>query len=302
LPLPNGFQFPDVSHFRTVCNWDAFHYPIAACKATEGATFKDSSFQSWLKNMRARGKYPIAFHFLRKENSVASQVDNYLSTISGDFGIMLDLETSGVATNPTMSQANEWFDRVSHATGVPRSRMLLYMPRWWYANNGGGSTALSDTILWNSQYTTNPNLAPFAGDNIEVLQYSSTAPIAGLCSPGTGDMNIAINMTAQQFLAKITSSKPPEDTLSAAEVKQITDFIEDRNAYFAQSPHHSAVWVVYKQAGVKRWLPDQTAVAAARADRVFAKEVKPDGSVVPWERSKEHLDSIPTVGATPEGW
>jgi hypothetical protein len=90
--------------------------------------------------------------------------------------------------------------------------MLLYMPRWWYNAYGGGSRALADLILWNSQYSSNPNLSPFAGDNIEILQYSSTAPIAGLCSPGTGDQNIAINMSAQQFLGKITGTTGPPVT------------------------------------------------------------------------------------------
>jgi hypothetical protein len=121
-----------------------------------------------------------------------------------------------------------------------------------------------------------------------------------ICS-GTVDLNETYTTDYGQWPRPFTPT-PPEDSLSAEEVKQIQDYINDRNAYFAQSPHHPAVFVVYKQAGRKRWLADQGAVAAARDDRVYAKDVRPDGSVIPWERGKAHLDSIPTDGPMPEGW
>lgn len=209
MTLPNGYRFPDVSHYRTVCDWSAYdNYPVSACKCTEGSSGKDSSFNSWRSNMRARGLFPVPYHFLRRDSSVLEQVNNYLRAADDGkpFGIMLDLETAGNGSNATISQANEWFNRVRDRTGVPRSRMLLYMPRWWYNAHGGGSTILKDTILYQSAYSTSPSMAGFAGDMFEVLQYSSTAPIAGLCSPGNGDMNIAINMTAQQFKGKLTGT------------------------------------------------------------------------------------------------
>jgi hypothetical protein len=217
---------------------------------------------------------------------------------------MLDLETSGSGTNPTIAQADEWCDRVQAATGLPRSRMLLYMPRWWYNAYGGGSRALADLILWNSQYSSNPNLSPFAGDNIEILQYSSTAPIAGLCSPGTGDQNIAINMSAQQFLDKITGTTiPPEDTLSAAEVAEIKAHINDKGPYLAADlDSHPAYWVVYKQTGEKRWVNTFTFLAMIGLERILYNGVDPAGFAVPFPRSKDQLDQYVTVGPVPDGW
>lgn len=211
--LPNGYRFPDVSKYRTVCDWQKYStYPISSCKASEGGSYNDPSFAMWLKNMRSRGLFPVPYHFLRAEYSIQDQVENYLNLLDGlPFGVMLDVETSGVGSNPTIAQANAWFNEVSRRTKIPRSNMLLYMPRWWYLAHGGGSVALRDTILWNSHYTTNPNMNGFAGDTIEVLQYSSSAPIAGLCPPMTGDMNIAVNMTPTQFLNKITNTPPPEE-------------------------------------------------------------------------------------------
>lgn len=232
MVLPSGYRFPDLSHYRTVCTWADHDYPVAACKATEGASGKDSYFPTWMARMRALGRLPIPYHFLRAEPSVSSQVQNYLSTIDDGkpFAVMLDVETSGVGTNPSIGAANEWFNQVKSATGIPRSCMLLYMPRWWYNAFGGGSTVLKDTILWQSAYTNSPNMSGYAGDNFEMLQYSSTAPIAGLCSPGTGDMNIAINMSPTQLIQRITSATPEDGffmALTDAEQKELLENSRD---------------------------------------------------------------------------
>lgn len=226
--LPDGYRFPDVSHYRTVCDWSAYDsYPVSACKATEGASGKDSSFSNWRAIMRARNLFPVPYHFLRAGTSIASQVANYLESAADGkpFGVMLDVETAGDGSNPTIAQANAWFNEVQRITGIPRSQMLCYMPRWWYSAYGGGSTALKDTILHNSHFSLSPNISGYAGDKVEVIQYSSTAPIAGLCSPGTGDMNIAIGMTAGQFKIRLTeaSDMPNTKTEIQAWVQEVFD-------------------------------------------------------------------------------
>lgn len=232
MALPSGYRFPDVSHYRTVCSWDSYDgYPVSSCKATEGASGHDSYFVTWRANMRARNLFPIPYHFLRAGTSIASQVANYLeSAVDGKpFGVMLDVETAGDGSNPTIAQANAWFDEVKRITGIPRSRMLCYMPRWWYKAYGGGSTLLKDTILWNSHFSTTPDLSSFAGDTVEVIQYSSTAPIAGLCTPGTGDMNVAINMTAAGFKNKLTNGDDDMPN-TKAEIQAWVQEVFDRQA------------------------------------------------------------------------
>jgi hypothetical protein len=87
-----------------------------------------------------------------------------------------------------------------------------------------------------------------------------------------------------------------EDTLSAAEVAQIVAAIDDTRPFLAQA-EDAAVWVVYKDSGTKRWMQSQTAVAAAKADRVFTQ---PNGA--PWPRSRAHLETLETVGPVPPGW
>jgi len=93
-----------------------------------------------------------------------------------------------------------------------------------------------------------------------------------------------------------------EDSLSAAEVKQITDAINDTRPFFAKDAGLPAVWVVYKDSGTKRWVQTETQWRAAQADRVFSNGVDAAGLAVPWPRSKAHLDTLETVGPVPPGW
>ncbi len=249
MPLPDGYRFPDVSHHRTVCDWQTFcnSYPIASCKASEGRTFRDPSFSTWLKRMRKLGTFPIAYHFLRREHSISDQVANFLDALDDrPIGICLDIETSAAETNPTIAQADSWFTEVSKRTGIPRSNMLCYMPRWWYLAHGNGDESLADTILWNSNYTIKPNLSPFAGTDVEIIQYSSSALIDGLCSPHTGDMNIAIGLTAKQFLSRLANwaDKPPPLSLIDTEVppmRLVTFDGDDR-------------WYAVFDSGIRIWL------------------------------------------------
>lgn len=219
MPIPEGYRFPDVSRYRTVGDWNVYGraYPISACKATEGNSHKDPSFPGWRANMRARGLLPIPYHFLRNA-PVMPQVDNYLETADdgAEFGVMLDLETAGDGSNPTVEQANAWMREVSRRTGIPTARMMLYTSRWWYSAFGNGADIIP-CILWNAHYSLNPNVSPFAGHEVRIIQYSSTAPVAGLNSPGTGDMNSAINMTVDQFKALITGAQTGGLTVAEAD-------------------------------------------------------------------------------------
>jgi hypothetical protein len=171
--------------------------------------------------MRSRGLLPIVYHFLKRNDPVSDQVENYLDSADdgAPFIVMLDIETAGDGTNPTVAQADAFYDGVHARTGKPRSQFLTYMPRWWYLAFGNGDRSLADTILYNSHFTVSPNLTGFAGDKIEIIQYSSTAPIAGLASPGTGDMNIAINHTIESFLGLVKGTGGSE--MASADVDLI---------------------------------------------------------------------------------
>lgn len=221
MAIPSGYTFPDLNGFVRAHDFAAFarSYPVAACKVSEGASFGSSGppgssdyWPEFLADCRRYGVFPIGYHFLRREIAIDVQVGNFLRRLDGGpVGIMLDIETSGAHTNPTMGQADQWFDLVSARIGRPRAAMLSYLPRQWWLDFGGGSLALADTIGWNAHYSSNPYVGPYAGwDAPTIIQFSSTTAGSGM---PPGDMNIAINMTAAELKAALMG----EDDMPTAE-------------------------------------------------------------------------------------
>jgi hypothetical protein len=217
------YAYPDVSHYTPVHDWAAFWdtYPIAACKATEGRSFHDSGWPTFLAQARVRGKLPVAYHFLWPSSSVPidDQADNFVGYAwdGRPLGIMLDVETNGQGGNPTMADASAWLTAVSTRIGVPRSRMLVYLPRWWWQAHGAGSTATRDSLLVNSDYRSSPNLSPFAGyDQLDALQFGSTVSIVGV---GPGDMNRWLDGQAAMSVAMFDT----EEGITLSDVSTIND-------------------------------------------------------------------------------
>lgn len=216
MALPTGYVFPDLNAFKRVTDWRSFAraYPVAFCKVSEGASFptraEDDYWPRFLAGCRANGIFPVGYHFLRREASLPDQVNNYLRRLDGGpVGICLDIETSHVKTNPSITQASQWMSAVAARTGRPRTEMISYLPRWWYEEHGGNSHELADTIWWLSHYSMRPDLSPMAGwDAPKILQYSDAVP--GVGTPPC-DMNIAINMTAAQLRAMLTDTEEGTD-------------------------------------------------------------------------------------------
>lgn len=240
--LPAGYVYPDLSMFVRVSDWQAFArtYPVACSKATEGASYVDPTWQAFLTGCRHHGIIPVGYHFLRAESDVAAQARHFLGRLDrGPCGIMLDVETSAAGTNPTAEQADRWLDAVSGLTGRPRSQILCYLPRWWWNEHGGGSTALADTLLVQSDYRSTPSTLPFAGfPRVGVIQFGSTIPIAGATK--AGDMNVAVGLDAAGFAAAIGCAPPP--TPEEAPVPLDGDDIQRIWAYPAPVDNQPSVW------------------------------------------------------------
>jgi hypothetical protein len=216
-----GYVYPDISPHTPVSDWDAFWgaYPVAACKATEGRTWRSAQWPTFLREARHRGKRPVAYHFLWPGSSspISEQASNFIGYAwdGKPMGVMLDVETNGSGTNPTMADASAWLSAVSRLVGVARSRMLVYLPRWWWQAHGAGSTSTRDTLLVNSDYRASPNLTAFAGyDQVDALQFGSTIQIAGI---GPGDMNRWLDGQA----AMTTAMFGTQEGLTMAEVQDI---------------------------------------------------------------------------------
>lgn len=265
MPLPAGYVFPDLSNYVRVTDWGAFAaaYPVAACKVTEGATFADPFWPTFQSECRRRGILPIGYHFLRRSANLNEQVANYLRRLDGPVAIALDVETAGDGSNPTMEQADAWLDAVSARTGVPRGRMLAYVPPWWWRQFGGGSTALADTLWWPSIYSSSPTWSPMAGwARPTVIQFGSDIPGTGMPK---GDMNVAIGMTAAQLRAVLLGTGSGDAPMAMdADVRAAFDALNAKvdalGAYVmnrkADKPAHAGLGDIYD---VARRVEDQLA-------------------------------------------
>jgi len=235
VSIPAGFQFPDLNDFVYVPDnaaaWKAFcaKYKAAACKVSEGRTFQCAFWPIFRDRMLDHGCVPIGYHFVRGTSDPVVQADNYLDWLGtvGRVGIMHDVETAGDRTNPTMSQANAFVNEVQRRTGRPRRQHDTYLPLWWWSQYGGGSTALADTMLHQSNYSSNPSMTPFAGFNrMTVLQYSDAVQGPGMSQPG--DMNVAVGLSADDLIGLLGLGHGEDDmAISPEQMTQLLDAIWD---------------------------------------------------------------------------
>jgi GH25 family lysozyme M1 (1,4-beta-N-acetylmuramidase) len=122
-----------------------------AMKATEGITWEDSKFATWLPQVIDNGMLPIAIHYLRS-TSGAAQAQHFYNRIRGlhgtidGIGVQLDCEADG-GTNQIRDFVNEWQQLAQ------RPVTFGYSGLWWWpshTNNLNGSAL--GMALWDSRY------------------------------------------------------------------------------------------------------------------------------------------------------
>ncbi len=97
----------DVSHFQGVIPWDtlATRLQFAFCKATEGETYVDPSFQANWGHIKTAGLYRGAYHFYRSDDDPEAQANFFIQTVgalgSNDLPLVLDVEAEGLAQPPS---------------------------------------------------------------------------------------------------------------------------------------------------------------------------------------------------------
>jgi lysozyme len=203
----------DVSGWQGQVDWGAVQRSgraFAFAKATEGATFVDSTFAANRAGMRGAGLVLRGFyHFARPDrNTAEAEAAHFLRTV-GPLGPgevpVLDLE---VAPGPGVGDwAAEWLRLVAAGTGrtpilysyqsylytVPTSRLTQY-PLWiaaWGDDNGLVPAAPPKTDRWSTwtwwQYTSKATVpgvsgrvddSIFAGTLAELGTYGGAAPAA----------------------------------------------------------------------------------------------------------------------------
>lgn len=161
----------DVSHHQGTIDWSLVAGDgkvFAYCKATEGMTYHDPNFSTYMVNGNAAGVVMGAYHFARPDNNTAlqdagnflSQAQNYIG--DGYLPPVLDLEDPNSSTHLdqifTSTQLTNWvqtwLNKVETQTGV---RPIIYTNSN-YANFLNSS--LNSYGLWIAKPGTSPTTPP----------------------------------------------------------------------------------------------------------------------------------------------
>jgi len=169
----------DVSHHQNSINWQLVANDskvFAYCKATEGMTYHDPNFVTYMTGGINAGIVMGAYHFARPDNNTATQdANNFINTASSYIGNgflppVLDLEDPNANTHLdqifTASQltawVQTWLNRVESQTGI---QPILYLSShyaaylnsslnsyglWIAKPDGSASSPPSDLGNWNN--------------------------------------------------------------------------------------------------------------------------------------------------------
>ncbi len=200
----------DVSHHQGTINWNLVANDgkiFAFVKATEGYTYDDPNFQTYMTNGNNAGVIMGAYHFARPDNNSAlDEAEHFVRIAKNYIGNnflppVLDLEDPNSYTHldqlfsssQLTSWVKNWLDEVENKTGV---QPIIYLNSH-YANYL--SPSLNIYKLWIAKPGTAPNTEP---DNIgnwndwEFKQYSWEGNVNGIS--GYVDLD-SYNGTVSEF-------------------------------------------------------------------------------------------------------
>lgn len=180
-------------------------YEFCFWKASEGSSFTDWTYQAARSAALDAGLLFAAFHYVNQGSPVGDEIRHIERTVSKDTPLILDVEASsgGIQRTRTIVDSLQ-----SDGWTVP----LLYLPEWYWRDHLGSPSLAGLPPLWASSYVNGRGYGsdlfqsvpaswwdPYGDNNIEVLQYSSTAVI-GDCPP---DMDVSVYRGNRDGLAAL---------------------------------------------------------------------------------------------------
>jgi GH25 family lysozyme M1 (1,4-beta-N-acetylmuramidase) len=187
----------DVYHNDGTINWSQFAgggYVFAWAKATEGTTFKDPNFATYMVNGMNAGVYMGAYDFAHPESNTASAEAAYFLDVAGPYiqscQLMpaLDFETTGSLSSSTLTTwVKDWMTAVETATGITPiiytsssiasslgSSVKTY-PLWMANPDGSATTPPSNLGGWSTwafkQYSWSGTV-PGISSNVDMDVYN----------------------------------------------------------------------------------------------------------------------------------
>ncbi|MFO0809211.1 MAG: glycoside hydrolase family 25 protein [Gemmataceae bacterium] len=190
----------DVSHWQGTINWasaQASGLSFAMCKATEGTTYTDPTFETNWRGMKAAGLIRGAYHFGRPQSDAVAQARFFVNTVQpqkGDLQLVLDLEqTDGKTPAQVWAWTQAFCAEVQRLTLRPG---IIYTGFYFWRDNVGNPTNNLNCPLWLAAYVTNPaNYVAAAWSTWSFWQYTSSGTTPGIS--GNVDQNYFNGTTTQ---------------------------------------------------------------------------------------------------------
>ncbi len=237
----------DISHWN-VANWALVPgYKLISLKATEGARYVDPTFKSRWATLRRRGtKYRGAYHWIRTDSSVATQV-RHLTNVLGSVGgllkgefVQLDWETNKGLAVVTSDMAWEFTDRINQFYGAERS--VTYSSDWLPDSTLDPDSrrefiewreAHPDAPLWYANYSLSTSSTGGAAEcakyGADIWQWSSTKIVPGFS--GGIDVNQVfdwktLDLVTNQLIIPVPAPAPIAPVVSASGVRMLYVYID----------------------------------------------------------------------------
>lgn len=171
----------DVSDFNPSVNWNEVRkggFTFAFAKASEGKSFKATTFSSHWKGMHDAGLVRGAYHFFLPLTDAAAQADHYLSVLADNGGLLetdlppvLDLEHfpkrvenewRAVSPSERVKVVRTWVRRVEAKL---KRKVMFYTSLGFWGSFMSGVDDFVDQPLWVANFTNRSE--PFIPDEWE---------------------------------------------------------------------------------------------------------------------------------------
>lgn len=202
----------DVSHFEGSIDWEKVKqagFVFAFAKASQGASFKDGTFQNHRILAKKAGLLFGAYHFFDSAADVASQLRNFIAVVGsippGELQPQLDLEPVNKAAPqvlgwPARGVASNLADAIDAALGV---KMGVYGDASFLGEVPSDSP-LAGRKLWVAQYGVESPKLPPAWPSYFMWQRSESESVPGV---GECDVNIFQGTLAEFQAAAVKEAK-----------------------------------------------------------------------------------------------
>lgn len=191
----DGVQGIDVSHWQGAINWTSVRnagIQFAWMKATEGTTYKDSSFNTNYPAAYHAGVIRGAYHFARPNVSSGATQANYFVNNGGGWSRdnmtlpgVLDIEHNpygamcyGLSTTQMRTWITDFYN--TYKSRTTRDVVIYTTASWWNTCTGNWTGMYGKSPLWVAHWGTSAPTIPAGFPTWTVWQYTATGSVSGV--------------------------------------------------------------------------------------------------------------------------